>query len=63
MFVVIQLHKVEYKRANRVRISCNIVRLFGSWFFCTVKKNLFNQSAARVTFLYPLYFSLLMRNE
>ena len=33
-----------------------------SWLFCTVK-NLFDQSAARYTFLYPLCFSRLMRNK
>ena len=32
------------------------------WLFCIVK-NLFNQSAARATFLYPLCFSHLMRSE
>ena len=34
-----------------------------SWLFCTVEKNLFNQSAARTSLLYPLCFSRLMRNE
>ena len=33
-----------------------------SWLFCTVK-NLFDQSAARYTLLYPLCFSRLMRNK
>ena len=34
-----------------------------SWLFCTVKKKLFNQSAARATLLFPLCFSCFMRNE
>ena len=34
-----------------------------SWLFCTFKKNLFKQSAARATLLYPFCFSRLMRKE
>ena len=33
------------------------------WLFFTVKKNLFNQLAARTTSLYPLCFSYLVNNE
>ena len=34
-----------------------------SWLFCTVKKNLFNQSTVHSTLPYPLSFSSLVRNE
>ena len=60
--------------SNCTKQSANDVRteyiypaiLYGyldSWLFCTVEKNLFNQSAARTSLLYPLCFSRLMRNE
>ena len=57
MLFIIQLHKVEYSwRANRAQ-----TRLFGRLVYS--KKNLFNQSGARATLLYPLCFSHLMRND
>ena len=57
MLFIIQLHKLEYSwRANRAQ-----TRLFGRLVY--IKKNLFNQSGARATLLYPLCFSHLMRNE
>ena len=46
-----------------MQMSCDIARLFGQLDILYCKKNLFNQSAARATFLYPLCFSRLMRNE
>ena len=62
--IVIKLHKEEYKqRVNKVQISCDILRLFGQLVILYCKKNLFNQSAAHTTFLYPLCFYRLMRNE
>ena len=52
---------IEYKYPA----ICTVIWTVGyldSWLFCTVK-NLFDQSAARYTLLYPLCFSRLMRNE
>ena len=46
-----------------MQMSCDIARLFGQLDILYYKKNLFNQSAARATLLYPLCFSRLMRNE
>ena len=46
-----------------MQMSCDIARLFGQLDILYCKKNLFNQSAARATLLYPLCFSRLMRNE
>ena len=56
MNIIIQLHKVEYK------YPAILYGYLDSWFFFTVKI-LFNQSAARATFLYPLFSSRLMRND
>ena len=61
--IVIKLHKEEYKqRVNKVQISCDILLLFGQLVILYCKKP-FNQSAAQTTFLYPLCFYRLMRNE
>ena len=46
-----------------MQMSCDIARLFGQLDILNCKKNLFNQSVARATLLYPLCFSRLMRNE
>ena len=56
MNIIIQMHKVEYK------YPAILYGYLDSWLFFTVKI-LFNQSAARATFLYPLFFSRLMRND
>ena len=56
MNIIIQLHKVEYK------YPAILYGYLDSWLFFTVKI-LFNQSAARATFLYPLFSSRLMRND
>lgn len=54
------------KSTNNTWIECKyLVILYSyleSWIFCIVK-NLFNQSAAHATLLYPLCFSCLIRNE
>ena len=61
--VIYQLHKVEYKQhANRVQISCDILRLFAQLVFLHFKKA-YLTSRLYATVLYPLCFSRLMRNE
>ena len=60
MTVIYQLHKVEY--ANRVQISCDILRLFVQLVFLHRKKA-YLTSRLCAMLLYPLCFSRLMRNE
>ena len=61
--LIIQLHKVEYKlRANRVQISCDIVRLFELLVILYCRKTCLT-SRLRARLLYQLCFPRLMRNE
>ena len=53
--------QITHEKSTNVLRYCTVI-----WtvvYFVLLKKNLFNQSAARVTLLYPLCFSRLMRNE
>ena len=56
-----------YPTKNNARIEYKYSAIFygylDSWLFCTVKKNLFNQSAARATLLYQLCSSRLMSRK
>ena len=61
--LIIQLHKVEYKlRANRVQISCDIVRLFELLVILYCRKTCLT-SRLRARLLYQLCFPRLLRNE
>ena len=61
--VIFQLHKVEYKQhANRVQISCDILRLFVQLVFLHCKKA-YLTSRLCATLLYPPFFSRPMRDE
>ena len=61
--IIIQLLKEEYNIAPKEhKYPAILYGYLDNWLFCTVK-NLFNKSAARPTFLHPLCFSRLMRNE
>ena len=58
-YFIIQLLKEEYKRANRVQVSSDIVSLV----ILQCKKDLLNRSAARATLPCLLCFSHLIRKE